>query len=357
MKKKLYLILTFLFIFIGIQTVNALDECYTCQMSGTPCESCGSMCKEFDDGICRIKNDDQELNDPAHYMCEYMGDFTNLLTDEVNKVMIRLEYNKETGDVELTPETGILLGLYSTIPPYYSFLADSLKITAAENLGKCPSKIYVAYSPFITISGNGNRIDGLSDFINYIGDKDIFNTGCQNLTVYQDRFDNAISKYKECKLSGKNSATCLSSAISEVNSSEDLLKTYCDSILQSYTYDGAFEEDCIVGCLGASRRINEAKKDSGLSSGAGDCGFSSRVLVWINNIMRWIKYILPVIVIILGIADFIKAMSADKEDEMKKAQGRFVKRLISAAIVFVVPLLIEFILNMMGFRYDSCSLF
>ena len=73
--------------------------------------------------------------------------------------------------------------------------------------------------------------------------------------------------------------------------------------------------------------------------------------------LRWIKYLLPVVVIILGILDFIKAIGADKEDEMKKAQGSFVRRLIAAALVFLIPLILEFVLDKMGFGYDTCGLF
>jgi len=89
----------------------------------------------------------------------------------------------------------------------------------------------------------------------------------------------------------------------------------------------------------------------------GECRFSGRLLSFFSNILRWIKYILPVIVIVFGILDFMKAMGADKDDEMKKAQGKFVKRLIAAALVFIIPLIIQFILEKMGFGYDACGLF
>ena len=59
----------------------------------------------------------------------------------------------------------------------------------------------------------------------------------------------------------------------------------------------------------------------------------------------------------MGILDFIKAIVADKDDEMKKVQGRFVKRLIAAALVFIIPLIIEFVLTKMGFDYNDCGLF
>ena len=50
-------------------------------------------------------------------------------------------------------------------------------------------------------------------------------------------------------------------------------------------------------------------------------------------------------------------IGADKEDEMKKAQKKFIIRLIAAALVFIIPLIIEFILTKMGFEYNGCAIF
>ena len=62
------------------------------------------------------------------------------------------------------------------------------------------------------------------------------------------------------------------------------------------------------------------------------------------------------VVILLGIIDFIKAIVSEKDDEMKKAQGHFVKRLIAAALIFIIPFIIEFILNKMGFAANGCGI-
>lgn len=189
----------------------------------------------------------------------------------------------------------------------------------------------------------------------YIGEGPTYNLACPNLNVYLGRFNDAINKYKECD---KTDAICISQTITNVKKQEDLIKKYCSSITQSHNYDGGTEQDCLEACIGIGVQTAKAKKSAGLlSTDSGQCGFSARLLVWISNILRWIKYILPVAVIIFGIIDFIKAISADKEDEMKKAQKRFIIRLIAAALVFIIPLIIEFILDKMGFGYDSCGLF
>lgn len=181
------------------------------------------------------------------------------------------------------------------------------------------------------------------------------NINCTQLTqkIYEHR--DSVNKYRDC---GEDSS-CKATTINEMNDVEDGIKSYCSNILQNYSYvDG--QAGCIDTCLTIKETLNSFKKGTDLYDGdsnLGECGFSARLLVWTSNILRWIKYILPVAVIIFGILDFIKAIGADKDDEMKKAQKRFIIRLIAAALVFIIPLILEFVLDKMGFGYDSCGLF
>lgn len=203
--------------------------------------------------------------------------------------------------------------------------------------------------------------------VKYTGDRDTYNLACPNLSVFYGRFEKLINKYActidstKCKKGiekcDKTDASCISDTIAEVNEQENVIKNYCKEILSKYDYDGGTEEDCLESCLGIANKIKKDKIDAKLiTDDLGECGFSSRLLVWINNILKWIKYILPVLVIILGIIDFIKAIAAEKDDEMKKAQGRFIRRLIAAALAFIVPLIITFILDKMGFDVYSCGI-
>lgn len=193
------------------------------------------------------------------------------------------------------------------------------------------------------------------DLIEYKGDLPTYNLACPNLNLYLNDFNGALNEYKKCN---KTNAQCISKTVKKVLDTENIIKDYCSSILENHSYDGGTEQDCLEACMDIAKQTKKSKVAAGLESdGTGKCGVSARLIVWLANILRWVKYILPVIVIIFGILDFIKAMGADKEDEMKKAQTKFVKRLIAAALVFLIPLIIEFILGKMGFRYDSCGLF
>lgn len=115
---------------------------------------------------------------------------------------------------------------------------------------------------------------------------------------------------------------------------------------------------CAKKCLGFGEELKQLKKDYGIKSTEGACSLSSRIIKFIANILKWVKYIAPVLVIVLGILDFIKAISAQSEDEMKKAQGKFVKRLIAAALLFLLPFIIQFILERFNMANDNpyCNL-
>lgn len=64
----------------------------------------------------------------------------------------------------------------------------------------------------------------------------------------------------------------------------------------------------------------------------------------INSVMNVIKIAVPIILIALGIMDFTKAVFSG-EDEMKKAQKTFLKRIAAALIIFLSPILINLLLT------------
>lgn len=81
----------------------------------------------------------------------------------------------------------------------------------------------------------------------------------------------------------------------------------------------------------------------------------------INEILMYPKIIVPILLILLGMLDFAKAVISSKEDEMKKAQATFIKRVIAAVAVFFIPLLVDIIMGLAdivwaGTGYSSCGL-
>ena len=72
----------------------------------------------------------------------------------------------------------------------------------------------------------------------------------------------------------------------------------------------------------------------------------------VSLIVTLIKIGVPVLLIIFGMLDLGKAVMAQKEDEIKKSQMLFVKRLISAAIVFFVFIIVELLFNVVASDED-----
>lgn len=73
--------------------------------------------------------------------------------------------------------------------------------------------------------------------------------------------------------------------------------------------------------------------------------FGSYLLEKINNVMNIIRITVPILLIIFGIVDFFKATFDNNEDEMKKDRERFIKRIIAAIIVFLVPIFVNLVLD------------
>lgn len=80
----------------------------------------------------------------------------------------------------------------------------------------------------------------------------------------------------------------------------------------------------------------------------------------LNEYMTILKIIVPIIVVVTGILDFAKAVLGSDDDLLKKAQAKFIKRLIIAVVFFLLPILIKFMLDIVNnvwnvFSGDTCG--
>lgn len=65
-----------------------------------------------------------------------------------------------------------------------------------------------------------------------------------------------------------------------------------------------------------------------------------------------IQVAVPVVLVVMGSLDLFKGITAQKEDEIKKGQQMFIKRLISAIIVFFVFVIVKVLISVVA---DSSS--
>ena len=157
----------------------------------------------------------------------------------------------------------------------------------------------------------------------------------KSCSTYEQRFETYSNNYAEC-VNNYSNLDCEKATNIEIK-----MKIACENLFKKQTYG----DSCLEFCLSLDREIAIVKQTNAKDYNNSQCGFSARVLNWLMKIIKWIRYIVPVLLIILSVMDFIKAVASDSEDEVRKVGAKFVKRLIVAALIFILPLLLDFILG------------
>lgn len=76
---------------------------------------------------------------------------------------------------------------------------------------------------------------------------------------------------------------------------------------------------------------------------------------FLKQMFSLIKFAVPILIIGLSVMDFIKALTAQKNEELNKASGKLIKRLIIGAIIFVLPTIIDYLLKIAGVTSSTCG--
>ncbi|MCI8346655.1 MAG: hypothetical protein HFJ12_01735 [Bacilli bacterium] len=117
--------------------------------------------------------------------------------------------------------------------------------------------------------------------------------------------------------------------------------------VQAYELDGNYT-------FGVEKRLISSGVDS-CSSILGDVNDEDSVAWLVQRLLNYLKILGPTIAIVLGSIDFGKAIITSDEENMKKAQNKFVKRIIAAIALFFVPLLTQILLGLFGITSDNSS--
>lgn len=68
----------------------------------------------------------------------------------------------------------------------------------------------------------------------------------------------------------------------------------------------------------------------------------------LSTLFRLIQIAVPVVLIFMGTLDLFKAITQGKEDDIKKGQAIFMKRLIAAILVFLVVSIVQVVFSLLG---------
>ena len=65
----------------------------------------------------------------------------------------------------------------------------------------------------------------------------------------------------------------------------------------------------------------------------------------ISIIYNVILIAVPILLVVIGSLDLVKGVTASKEDDIKKGQQMFIKRLISAVLIFFVFMVVKIVIS------------
>lgn len=89
----------------------------------------------------------------------------------------------------------------------------------------------------------------------------------------------------------------------------------------------------------------------------GDPENEDSVAWFLVKILNYLKLLGPLMVLILSSLDFAKAILMSDDESLKKAQSNLITRLILAALLFVLPTLIEVLLDIFGITSSDICIF
>lgn len=67
-----------------------------------------------------------------------------------------------------------------------------------------------------------------------------------------------------------------------------------------------------------------------------------------NNLYKVVKWLVPIILILMGTIDFVRAVISQDENSMKSSTNRFIRRLIAAVVIFFVLAIVQFIISVVN---------
>ena len=74
----------------------------------------------------------------------------------------------------------------------------------------------------------------------------------------------------------------------------------------------------------------------------------SMVPFLIHIIYLILQLIIPIILVIMGILDLVKSLTGQKDDEIKKGQRTFIKRVITGVIIFFIFSIVKLVISLVG---------
>lgn len=112
--------------------------------------------------------------------------------------------------------------------------------------------------------------------------------------------------------------------------------------------NGQTEEELEKGYGEFKAQTNIEFNEASCNTLLGDTSVKGEPAYYLNFAFNLMKYAAIVLLLVLTIVEYAKAVASSNQDAIKKATTSTVKRLIIAMIIFLLPILINFVLRLLG---------
>lgn len=159
----------------------------------------------------------------------------------------------------------------------------------------------------------------------------------------------SISKWGCKNTCDYNTEECKSNLAYNAETKVRAVAEYC-----SYLYDNYYKftangisESRLEECISFDEYYNKLVEKGYVRNITGNCDFISQdVYNMLQTALNIIKVAGPILAIALGMIDFAKVIvSGDADKELKQAGQRFLKRIIAAAVLLLLPIILSFLMN------------
>ncbi len=83
---------------------------------------------------------------------------------------------------------------------------------------------------------------------------------------------------------------------------------------------------------------------------------SQELLDYINKLFNYIKVLIPIYLLLLGMLDLGKAVTAGNPEAVKKAYSYLIKRALAAIAIFFTPTVLNIVLKAAGLVEGTCGI-
>ena len=83
------------------------------------------------------------------------------------------------------------------------------------------------------------------------------------------------------------------------------------------------------------------------------CTDLGETLTLLKQIYTFLRYMIPVLIIVLSIVDFIKVVASGDDKNYKTAYNRFIKRIIVGIVILLLPFILSLLIRISGIATDT----